>query len=167
MSAPLREILVFLSSIAKENQIAEILCPKCGERRRVTKYGFYYRYLFTGNETKAIQRYCCGNRECPRRTFSILPHPFLPILRVSLCFLMMLLEVREREGRRVSDLAALIGSTWSTVRRMLRRAVAVRKWLSQEQEVALWGPTPCLAPRLHWTAFTQTFSWAFFPNRFS
>jgi hypothetical protein len=166
MSTPLREILVFLSSIAKEEQTAEILCPKCGERHRVTKYGFYSRYLFSGGELTAIQRHCCGNRECPRRTFSILPHPFLPILRVSLCFLMMLLEVREREGQTVSHLAAVIGSTWSTVRRMLRRAAVVRQWFSREQEVALWGPSPCFDPRLHWTAFTQAFSWAFFPDRF-
>jgi hypothetical protein len=166
MSAPLREILVFLSSIAKEKQIVEILCPKCGERHRVTKYGFYFRYLFTGGEMTAIQRYCCGNRECPRRTFSILPHPFLPILRVSLCFLITLLDVREKEGRTVTRLAAITGSTWSTIRRMLCTAVAVRQWLSREQEVALWRPSPCLNPQLHWTVYTQAFSWAFFPNRF-
>jgi hypothetical protein len=166
MSAPLKEILVFLSSIAKKGQVAEILCPKCGERHRITKYGFYFRYLFTGGEMVPIQRYCCGNRECPRRTFSILPHPFLPILRISLCFLMTLLEVREREGLTVNRLATVIGSTWSTVRRMLRTAVSVRRWFSREQEVALWRPSPCLHPQIHWTAFTQAFSWAFFPNRF-
>lgn len=166
MSAPLKEILVLLSSIAKKGQIAEVLCPKCSERHRVTKYGFYFRYLFTGSEMTAIQRYCCGNRECPRRTFSILPHPFLPILRVPLCFLMTLLEIRGKQGRTVSSLAAVIGSTWSTVRRNLRRAAAVGEWFSREQEVALWGPSPCLDPRLHWTAFTQAFSWAFFPDRF-
>ncbi len=85
MPTPFKSMLFYLSEIAKTNNYREPFCPICGERLCITKHGFYRRYLFYGSEQTGIQRYCCGNPDCPRKTFSCLPHPFFYRLSACLC----------------------------------------------------------------------------------
>ena len=96
MSNPLQAILLFASCAAKQNLTSKIVCPECGERHRLTKWGFYTRYLFHGDDSLEIQRFRCLNRQCPRFTFSILPHPLLPVVRVPLCFMLLLLLMHQK-----------------------------------------------------------------------
>lgn len=155
-------MLSSLSDVAKEKQAPEVVCPVCGERHRLIKHGFYRRYLFSGDETIRIQRYRCYNGRCPRRTFSILPHPLLPVWRVPLCFLLTLLALHEGSGHAINALARATATTWSTLRRRIAAARRLRSWLAAESRAGTWGASPCLAPHRFWSGFTQGLSHAFF-----
>jgi len=162
MSNPLQAILLYTSCVAKQNLISEIVCPECGERHRLTKWGFYIRYLFHGDDSTHIQRFRCLNRQCPRFTFSILPHPLLPVVRVPLCFMLMLLSMNQK-GCSVAHLARKSGKSWPVIRRALKMAKRFQSFLQNE---VLGVPSPCLQPAASWTVFTHAFSWALFPGRF-
>jgi len=161
MNSPLKAILLATTQVAKQNMTSEIICPGCGERHRLTKWGFYTRYLFHGDDTIRIQRFRCFNNLCPRLTFSILPHPLLPIVRLPLCFFLTLLSIYQ-EGCPIAALARRSGKSWPVVRRSLAVARRIHTVLKNELELLL----PCLQPVASWTLFTHVFSWALFPERF-
>lgn len=165
MPNPLQAILLFTNHVAKQNLTSEIVCPECGERHRLIKWGFYTRYLFAGDDTIKIQRLRCLNQHCPRITFRRLPHPLLPVVRVPLCFLLTLLSMYQAECP-VAELARQSGKSWPVVRRCLAVAGRVQSFLQTEAQTILGMALPCLEPTGSWTAFTQAFSWALFPRRF-
>jgi transposase-like protein len=80
MPHQLRSIVLDLNEIAKENQTGPTACHWCNNQDNIIKYGKYSRYDFTGDGLIDIQRYLCKHDQC-RRTFSILPHPFLRYTR--------------------------------------------------------------------------------------
>lgn len=162
MTTPLQAILLSASCVAKQNLISDIICPQCGERQLVIKWGCYRRYLFNDDQTATIQRFRCLNRHCSRYTFSVLPHPFLPVMRVPLCFLLALLSLHQK-GCSIARLARKAGKRWAVIQRCLSMASRVKTFLNNEFTDS---GSPCLQPTIIWTAFTQRFSWAFFPNRF-
>ena len=159
MTAPLQAILLSASCIAKQNLISDVVCPQCGERRLVIKWGCYHRYLFDSDETAAIQRFRCLNRHCSRFTFSVLPHPFLPVLRMPLCFLLAIISLHQK-GHSIARLAREAGKRWAVIRRCLTVGCRVKAFLSNE--FADIG-SPCLQPPVVWTAFAQRFFVGFFP----
>ena len=161
MPNPLQSILLTTNRVAKQNLTPEIICPKCGERHLLIKWGFYTRYLFQNDDTIRVQRFRCLNIRCPRFTFSILPHPILPIVRMPLCLIMTLLSMYQ-DGCPVADLARKSGKSWSVVRRAIVIAGQIQSVLQNEIELLL----PCLHPAVSWTVFTHAFSWALFPGRF-
>ncbi len=165
MPSPLQTILMFTSHVAKQNLTSVIVCPECGERHRLIKWGFFSRYLFDGDATIQIQRIRCLNTQCPRVTFCALPHPFLPVLRVPLCFLLTLLSMHQK-GRPVAELARKSGKSWPVIRRCLSMASRLQSFLQNEAETILGIVSPGLQPGSSWTAFTHALSWAFFPKRF-
>lgn len=159
MSPTWNSLISFLSKITRENSAAVIQCPHCGNRHCYTKWGYYSRYLFD-DELKDIQRYRCDNDRCPRKTFSILPHAFLPVIRVSLCMLMYVLAKYE-QGFCIARIARETGNSWSRVQRWIRKAISIREWLKKE-----YGQTiPCCYHAADWFSFTRDFSWAFYPVR--
>ena len=158
MPSPLHDILLAADQIAKKNLISETICPGCGEKHRLIKWGTYTRYLFQGEDTVRIQRFRCLNSRCYRFTFSILPHPFLPILRLPLCFFLTMLALYQ-DGCSVADLARQSGKGWPVIKRALAFAGRIQTFLQDE----LFAP--CLQPAVAWTRFTQAFSWALFPQR--
>lgn len=161
MPSPLIAILLAANQVAKEKVTSENICPGCGERHLLIKWGFYNRYLFHGQEMIRIQRFRCLNNRCPRRTFSILPHPFLPIVRLPLCFIMSLLAMHQ-DNCPMAELARQSAKSWSVVRRTLVVAKRIQTVLKTELESLL----PCFDPAASWTVFTHAFSWALFPRRF-
>ena len=165
MSAPLQAILLSASRVAKQNLTSTVICPGCGERHLVIKWGSYQRYLFDDDEQVPIQRFRCLNRKCSRCTFSVLPHPFLPVVRVPLCFLLAILSFHQK-GCSVAQLARKAGKRWTMVRRSLSTARRVRAFLQTEIYTIMGIGSPCLNPGAVWTTFCQRFSWAFFPKRF-
>lgn len=156
------KILIEMNKIAAEKLAAEIFCPECGERRMWIKHGFYYRYLFDGGEQTAVQRYLCQNPECPRRTFSILPYPFLRIVRLPMCMLILLLDCFTR-GETIASLSRTLGKGKGVVRRAIATASKLRPWIQSEAPVASWGSDPNLDPRKSWTDFIHDFSHVFYP----
>ena len=95
MHRPWSSLISFLSEITRKNCDSIVCCTHCGNRHTYVKWGFYSRYLFD-DELINIQRFRCDNDLCPRKTFSILPHALLPIMRASLCMLMYILKKYEQ-----------------------------------------------------------------------
>ncbi len=154
MPQTLADILTHFVLVSNEN----VYCSACRERERICKNGHYRRFRFTGNATEAVQRYLCRNPACPRVSFSILPRPFLPRLRVSLCFLASLWELWCSGRHTVAALARQAGLPWMTLRRRLRQAERVCRWIGREENEALAACRPCADPGGAWTPFTQALS---------
>lgn len=160
MPLTLADILAHFVRVANEN----VYCSACRERERICKNGHYRRFRFTGNTMEAVQRYLCRNPACPRVSFSILPRPFLPRLRVSLCFLATLWELWRSGGHTLAALARQAGAPWPTLRRRLDQAERVCRWIEREDALALAGVHPCADPGRAWTPFTQALSHACRPG---
>lgn len=152
-------LITVLSEITRKNCVALVCCPHCGNRHTYIKWGFYSRYLFN-DELINIQRFRCDNDLCPCKTFSILPHAFLPIIRASLYMLMYILKMYE-QGETIAKIARHTGSNWPRIQRWITKAIYIRRWLAQEYGNAF----PFLSQGKLWTSFTRDFSWAFYPNR--
>jgi transposase-like protein len=153
-------LISFLSEITRENRSSIIQCSHCGNRNCFTKWGHYSRYLFN-DEMINIQRYRCDNDLCPRKTFSILPHAFLPIERASVCMLMYVLTLYE-QGNSIAQIARNTTNTWSRIQRWIPKALSLRDWLKKE-----YGQT-CFSfyRAANWFSLTRDFSWTFYPDRF-
>ena len=153
------QLITVLSDITRENFDTLVCCPHCGNRHAYIKWGCYSRYLFDDDIIK-IQRYRCGNDLCPQKTFSILPHAFLPIIRISLCMLMYILKMYE-QGYLIADIAQRTGNTWPRIKRWIEKAISIRNWFRKEYN----HPLPCCFNIYRWTYFVRDFSWAFYSNR--
>ncbi len=162
MPHPLSAIVSVLASMSTEKSKRPDSCVWCSWKQFI-KYGKYYRYRFLGEERCIIQRYLCKNTEC-KRTFSILPHPFLRYLRLTVCVLSALLEELLR-GTSKTHIARLLGVTYPTVLRTARKAAELFDWMNHEPD-APWSPSPCVhGPRV-WAGFIKMFSWKFYPKRY-
>lgn len=142
----------------------EIKCPECGERLHIWGHGSYARYGIGGDRQVQVPRFRCLDRQCPRKTFSILPYPMLRYLRHSLCTLVAV-AIRFGEGEQnKSRVAVELKVGRRSFGRLLRKAVAVTDWFDKEVSAARWGPWPPHRPESTWTAFTQAFSHCFYPD---
>jgi hypothetical protein len=166
MPTPFTSMLFFLSEIAKENHNQAPTCPVCGERICIAKNGFYLRYLFGSFEMLPIQRYCCGNPLCPRKTFSCLPHPFLPLIRLPLCVLKAILDMVQDLKMTIAAVARACRMEWSRIYKALKTGRRLFGWMKKEAAAASWGPSACFDPDKHWQEFTLSVSYAFYPHRY-
>lgn len=159
MHHPWRSLIAVLSKITRENSSSIICCTHCGNCHTYVKWGFYRRYLFN-DELINIQRYRCDNDLCPCKTFSILPHAFLPIVRASVCMLMYILKMY-KQGCTITAIARHTGNTWQKIQRWISKAMAIDNWFTQEYA----DTCPCLTQGRQWSSFTRNFSWAFYPDQ--
>jgi hypothetical protein len=149
---------------AKKNLQPDIRCPQCNERYRIVRYGRYWRYRYESHERMAVTRYACRNPDCPRRTFSVLPHPYLPLVRMPLCLLLAVYRQHVAEQQAINHLARKLRHGWNTVRRAVCLAGRILQWCGRElcaQAMPLW---PCHKDR--WPAFSRAYSYAFLPGLF-
>jgi hypothetical protein len=160
MPLTLDAILAHFVLVANE----KVCCAVCREAERICKNGHYWRFRFTGNGLEKVPRYLCKNPACPRVSFSILPHPFLPRLRVSLCFLTALWGLWRSGCHTAAALARQAGLPWMTLRRRLRQAEWVCRWIEREGSEAMAAWWPCADPGRSWTPFTQALSHAVRPG---
>ena len=159
MHHPWNSLISVLSEMTRKNHDSFVCCTHCGNRHTYVKWGFYTRYLFD-DELINIQRYRCDNDLCPQKTFSILPHSFLPLVRASLCMLMYVLKLYE-ENHTIAYIAQHTGNNWTRTQRWIVKAFSIRDWLNKEYR----NNSPCLAKGKRWSSFTRDFSWAFYPNK--
>jgi len=159
MHRPWTSLIAVLSEITRKNCDSIVYCTHCGDCHTYIKWGFYSRYLFD-DKLIYIKRFRCNNDLCPRKTFSILPHALLPIMRASLCMLMYILKMYER-GNSIAGIARHTGSNWPRIQRLIAKAMSIRDWIRQEYD----SVSPCLSANRQWTYFTRDFSWAFYPNQ--
>ena len=155
--------LSILCSGEKANPKADIRCPLCGERLRICRWGYYKRYRFDSDERFAVQRFGCLNPACPRRTFSIPPHPYLPICRIPLCLLMAVLIRYRAEKHTINRCGRFLNRTWRTAKRALTSAARLLDWFVKQSTAEAIEPIPCSDHA--WPAFTRAYSYAFFPDR--
>jgi len=113
-----------------------------------------------------IQRYRCGNPFCDRKTFSCLPHPFLPLIRLPLCVLKTMLDMVQDLNMTIAAVARAWRMEWSRIYRTLKTAKQLFDWIKKEADAASWGPSACLNPDQHWREFTLSVSYAFYPHRY-
>lgn len=152
------------ASKAKENLDPDIRCPQCSELRRIVRHGHYQRYRYESHERMAVARYACRNPDCPRRTFSVLPHSYLPVVRMPLCLLLALYRQHVAKTQAINELARKLRHGWNTIRRAVCLARRILHWCGQEIRAEAMPWWPCHAD--HWPAFSRAFSWAFLPRRF-
>ena len=159
-------ILLDLNEIAKKNQTGPIACHWCNNQDNIIKYGTYKRYEFFGQGQSRIQRFLCKRDRC-RRTFSILPHPFLRLTRFSLCMLTALLQLLDRQIS-ISESCRQLGLSRSMAYWAMEKGRGILDWIDQEaQTEPTWAPSPCLDPPGHWSEFVRMFSMKFYPKRYA
>lgn len=149
---------------AKHNFKQQIRCPHCHERWRIVRYGRYWRYRYGSNERMAVARCACRNPGCSRRTFSVLPHTYLPQVRIPVCLLMTIYRLHVVQAAPINRLARMLGHSWNTIRRAVNLSRRLLDWCRQEVVAGAMDLLPCRAER--WPAFCRAFSYAFMPGRF-
>ena len=166
MPHPMLNILLDLNEIAKKNHTGPIACHWCNNQNNIIKYGTYQRYGFCGEERIDIQRYLCKHDQC-RRTFSILPHPFLRITRITLCMLISLMQLLDQQIT-IAEIERQLGVTRSTIRWVIKKGCSILDWLDQEARTEpIWAPSPCMNPTGHWSDFIRMFAMKFYPKRYA
>ncbi|BBO80433.1 hypothetical protein DSCO28_09990 [Desulfosarcina ovata subsp. sediminis] len=165
MPHPVLTILLVLNKIAKENQTGPIACHWCNNQVNIIKYGTYERYGFSGQELIKIQRYLCKHDQC-RRTFSILPHPFLRITRLTLCMLTALIQLMDQQLA-TAEICRRLCLTRSIVDGAIKKWHGLLDWIDQEAKATpVWAPSPCIDPPGHWSDFIRMFAMKFYPKRY-
>lgn len=164
--SPFSWMAIVVSCVENANRKiqAPIRCPHCNDHRRVGGHGSYRRYRYECHERMAVARYRCHNPDCPCLTFSQLPHPYLPMVRMPLCVLMDLYRRHVLEKMSIGRCARTFGHSWSTIRRALALARRLLAFAGRELAAEVLPLWPCLPDS--WPAFTRTFSYAFLPARF-
>lgn len=159
-------ILLNLNAIAKKHQTGPVACHWCNNRDNLIKYGTYKRYGFTGGERITIQRYLCKHDQC-RRTFSILPHPFLRITRLSLCMLTTLMQLLDRQTP-IAEIGRQSGLTRPMIYWAIEKGRRILDWIDREARTEpAWAPSPCIDPPGHWSDFIRMFAMKFYPKRYA
>ncbi len=166
MPHPTLNILLELNEIAKKNQTGPIACHWCNNQNNFIKYGSYKRYSFSGDEQINIQRYLCKHDLC-RRTFSILPHPFLRYTRITLCMLICLMQLLGKQMA-IAKIERQLGITRSMVYWAIKKGRSILDWLDREARTEpTWAPSPCMNPPGYWSDFIRMFAIQFYPKRYA
>ena len=158
---PPLNIICCTMSFTKTMMTGPVQCPRCGDRHRHVRHGFYERYLPDCSRREKVQRYRCLNTNCPRVTFSILPFPCLRFKRHSLATFGKIAAQAAKNS--VNRLARLYDKGWSAMRRLIRASQLLWSCLYSERRHQPWGPCPCEDPARFWTSFTQALSYATVP----
>ena len=159
-------ILMDLYQIAKKNQTGPISCHWCNNQHSIIKYGTYKRYDFSGEKQISIQRYLCKGDQC-KRTFSILPHPFLRFTRFTLCLLSTLLQLLDQQVG-IAQACRQLSLCRSMAYWAMDKGRDILQWIDQEAKTdPVWAPSPCINPVEHWSEFVRMFATKFYPKRYA
>lgn len=158
---PLKEdILLYTGCFA--NHEPQIRCPHCSSNA-VIRNGAYFRYALGSTSLIRVQRYLCKSPLCPWRTFSVLPHLVLPVIRHSLSILFDCCQKCVIEQISQAAAARVMQMGRGVVRRLIDFSKQVLSWLNRECTIADWGQEL----KRFWPAFTRDFSQTFFPGRWA
>ena len=145
-------------------QESSILCPHCATSS-ISRYGTYQRNHPEQSDQVTVQRYLCKSPLCPWRTFSILPYPFLPIVRHFYHVLLCCHALYNVQGRSQAFTARQLGVSRGIIKRLGIFCHRFTAWLDHEKVFALWGPDPVANSQAFWPDFTRDFSQTFYPRR--
>ena len=141
-----------------------VRCPHCATSLNI-RYGNYQRAHPEKPIQVDIQRYLCNFPDCPCRTFSILPYPFLPILRHfyhTLLFCHVLCTIKKM-GQ--AAIARKLGLSRGIIKRLSAFSSRFLLWFKREKDIADWGPAPDTNPVRFWPDFSRDFSQSFYRKR--
>lgn len=146
----------------KEKQ--PIRCPHCHSTLAI-RHGTYLRAHPENSTHVKIQRYLCKSKKCPRSTFSVLPYPFLRVVRHffgTVLFFHNLFELRTLSQATIGRISKL---SRGCVKRLYKFCQGFVPWFNHERRIADWGPHPEADPNMFWADFTRDFSHHFYPKR--
>ena len=141
-----------------------IRCPHCATSL-IIRYGTYKRAHPEESIQIKIPRFVCKSPLCPRITFSVLPYPFLPIVRhffQTLLYCHCLCNINKMSQ---AEGARRMGLSRGVIKRLSTFGQKFTAWFDHEKKIAEWGPFPDAIPSLFWTNFTRDFSQVFYPRR--
>lgn len=132
-------------------------CPQCGGLL-IIRYGTYPRAHPKQNILVRVKRFLCKSSQCPRVTFSVLEHPFLPIVRHFYQTLLFCYTLAANDQPTQAEIARRLGVTRGVVKRLQDLVKKVIPWVEQEKKIAAWGADPAS----FWQCFTRDFSQRFY-----
>lgn len=141
-------------------------CPRCATTL-IIRHGTYLRAHPEAQDQVAVQRYLCKSPRCPRKTFSILPYPFLPIMRHFYQVLLLCHCLHVVQGNSQAHVARHLQLSRGIVKRLGLFCRRLVPWLKHEQKIADWGPDPTANPAGFWPDFCRDFSQVFYPKRWA
>ncbi len=143
-----------------------IRCPHCANTL-ISRNGSYKRAHPHESVPVRVPRFICKSPLCPWATFSLLPPPFLPIIRhffrtLDYChYLCNIKKASQAEGARQMSLSR------GVIKRLSAFGGRFFPWFNHEKKIADCGPDPHTESTLCWTDFTWYFSRVFYPKRWS
>lgn len=142
-------------------------CPHCASSIFI-RHGTYLRsHPEDESRQVTIQRYLCKCPNCPWKTFSVLPHPFLPIVRHFFQALLFFHYLSNVQKKSQAAIARQLNVTRGVVKRLGIFCCRFIPWLNHEKEFADWGPGLEAKPAELWPNFTRDFSQTFYPKKWS
>lgn len=141
-----------------------VCCPHC-TTTLIIRNGTYLRAHPEKTGQVAIQRYLCKSPQCPWKTFSVLPYPFLPIIRHFYRTIFLCYSLCYAQDRSQADTARQLSVTRGVVKRLSSFCRQFIAWCNREETFADWGPDPEANQAALWSDFTRDISHAFYPFR--
>ncbi len=141
-----------------------IRCPHCAGNV-IIRHGKYQRSHPLEPGLVDIQRYRCKSPDCPWQTFSILPYPFLPIVRHFYTTLRSCHTLLKRQGISQAQTARRLGLSRGIIKRLGSFCSRFIPWVDREKKIAGWGSDPEANRIGLWSDFTRDMSHAFYPMR--
>ena len=141
-----------------------VRCPHCATSLTI-RYGRYQRAHPEESELVDVQRYRCNSPDCLWKTFSILPYPFLPIVRhfqKTIFFFHCFFNI---DRNTQAHTARKLGLTRGVVKRLASFCHRFIPWFNLEKNIALWGPDPEVGQERFWIDYTRDFSQSLYPKR--
>ncbi len=145
----------------KEPQIS---CPHCATSL-ICRHGTYQRAHPKKPVLIKVQRFLCKKKLCPRVTFSVLPYPFLPVVRhffwtIQYCHVLCNLNKTSQ-----AKAARRMAMSRGVIKRLSAFAEKFMSWFDHEKHIGEWGPSPDLKPSRFWSDFTRDISRSLYPKR--
>ena len=143
----------------------QIRCPHCFSTL-IIRHGTYQRAHPQKLSTHVkIQRYLCKSNPCPGNTFSVLPYPFLRVVRHFFTTVLLCRNLSESPQHSQASIARQLRLKRGRVKRLCEFCQRFIPWFRHERRIADWGPSPEENPNTFWFDFIRDFSHYFYQTR--
>ena len=142
----------------------QVRCPHCASSLTI-RYGNYQRAHPEESIQVNIQRYLCKFPDCQWQTFSVLPYPFLPIIRHFYHTLLLCHMLCNTKKVIQAAISRQLGLGRGVIKRLSTFSYRFFSWFEGEKKIADWGPTPDTDPSLFWADFSRDFSQSLYRKR--
>jgi len=163
--SPTPLIMSRICKIAKTGKEEKpICCPYCASQL-VIRNGTYPRAHPHTDEEVRIQRYLCKMPTCPCVTFSVVPFPFLRVVRHFFATVMYCNILYNVNNLNQAAVVRQLGVTRGVAKRLATFCDRFILWFDHERRFAEWGPAPETPPAISWPDFLRDFSHSMYPGK--